>query len=154
MAIVHIAIFDAVNAKFGGYQTYTGVQTPKGPMSLDGAVAQAAHDTLAALYPSQAASFDAALADDLAQIKNKNEKANGIDLGQRAAAAILAMRVNDGSQNPEPRVGIDYFTSNLAGHWRQDPISLIRLALGEHWGQCKPFVLTSTDQFRVPPPLP
>ena len=152
MAIVHIAIFDAVNAVVGGYQSYTGVEAPKGPISLDGAIAQAAHDTLAALYPSQAASFDASLADDLAQIKNKKQKANGIDLGQRAAAAILAMRANDGSQVPEPRVGIDYFTSDLPGHWRQDPISLIPLALGEHWGGCKTFVLQSSDQFRVPPP--
>src|SRR2546425_6974775 len=41
MAIVHIAIFDAINAVVGGYQSYTGVQAARGPMSLDGAVAQA-----------------------------------------------------------------------------------------------------------------
>ena len=152
MAIVHIAIFDAVSAVEGRYQSYTGVQAPKGPVSLDGAVAQAAHDALIALYPSQAPNFDSLLADDLAQIKNKNEKANGVLLGQRAAAAILALRTNDGSQIPEPHVGVDYFTSNLPGHWRQDPISLIPLALGAHWGECKTFVLQSSSQFRVPPP--
>jgi PAP2 superfamily len=152
MAIVHIAIFDAVSAVEGRYQSYTGVQAPKGPVSLDGAVAQAAHDALIALYPSQAPNFDSLLADDLAQIKNKNEKVNGILLGQRAAAAILALRTNDGSQIPEPHVGVDYFTSNLPGHWRQDPISLIPLALGAHWGKCKTFVLQSSSQFRVPPP--
>src|SRR5216684_5578836 len=74
MAIVHIAIFDAVNAIVQRYQSYTGVQPPRGPVSLDAAVAQAAHDTLAALYPSQAATFDSELANDLAQIKNKNAK--------------------------------------------------------------------------------
>src|SRR5438552_11783115 len=78
MAIVHIAIFDTVNAVLGGYQSYTGVQAPKGPISLDGAVAQAAHDTLAALYPSQAPAFDSFLANDLAQINNKNERADAI----------------------------------------------------------------------------
>src|SRR5437899_3322999 len=152
MAIVHIAIFDAVNALLGGYQSYTGVSAPQGATSMDAAVSQAAHDTLVALFPSQAASFDSLLANDLAQIKSKTEKANGIDLGQRAAAAILALRLNDGSQIPEPRVGIDYFTSNLPGHWRQDPISLIPLALGAYWGQCTTFVLESSQQFRVPPP--
>ena len=152
MAIVHIAIFDAVNAIVQRYQSYTGVQPPRGPVSLDAAVAQAAHDTLAALYPSQAATFDSELANDLAQIKNKNAKANGTDLGQRAAAAILAMRTDDGSEFPEPTVGVDYFTSDLAGHWRQDPISLIPLALGAHWGECKPFVILSSDQFRAPAP--
>src|ERR1700731_3055047 len=58
MAIVHIAIFDSVNAVLGGYQSYTGIPKAKGPISLDGAVAQAAHDTLSALYPSPAAKFD------------------------------------------------------------------------------------------------
>jgi hypothetical protein len=152
MAIVHIAIFDAVNAIVRRYQSYTGVQAARGPLSLDVAVAEAAHDTLVALYPSQAATFNSELADDLAQIKNKNAKANGIDLGQRAAAAILAVRFGDGSEFPEPRVGVDYFTSDLAGHWRQDPISLIPLALGAHWGECKPFVIQSNNQFRVPAP--
>src|SRR5437588_11435505 len=52
MAIVHIAIFDSINAILGGYQSYTGIQAPKPPVSLDAAVAQAAHDTLVALFPS------------------------------------------------------------------------------------------------------
>ena len=154
MAIVHTAIFDAVNAIVQRYQSYTGVQAAPGPASLDAAVAEAAHDTLVALYPSQTPTFDSELANNLAQIKDKNAKANGIDLGQRAAAAILAMRTDDGSEFPEPAVGVDYFTSDLAGHWRQDPISLIPLALGAHWGECKPFVIQSTDQFRVPAPPP
>ena len=154
MAIVHIAIFDAVNAIVQRYQSYTGIQIARGPVSLDAAVAEAAHDTLVALYPSQTPTFDSELANNLAQIKDKNAKANGIDLGQRAAAAILAMRTDDGSEFPEPAVGVDYFTSDLAGHWRQDPISLIPLALGAHWGECKPFVIQSTDQFRVPAPPP
>ncbi|HEV2047233.1 MAG TPA: vanadium-dependent haloperoxidase, partial [Chthoniobacterales bacterium] len=152
MAIVHIAIFDAVDAIDEDYKSYTGIQAMHGPISMDAAIAQAARDTLVALYPSQAASFDIFLADDLAQIHPKKEMTNGIVLGQRAAAAILAMRVNDGAQVPEPRVGVSYFTSNLAGHWRQDPISLIPLALGAHWGECKTFVLQSSQQFRVPPP--
>jgi PAP2 superfamily len=152
MAIVHIAIFDAVNAVVGGYKSYTGVQAIHRPISVDAAAAQAAHDTLAALYPSQSAAFDAYLTDDLGQIKNASEKNNGIDLGRRAAAAILSLRVGDGSQAVDPHLNVDYFTSDLAGHWRQDPISLMPLALGAHWGECKPFVLESAQQFRVPPP--
>jgi hypothetical protein len=152
MAIVHIAIFDSINAMLGGFRSYTGVQAPKGPISLDAAVAQAAHDTLSALFPSQASRFDSLLADDLANVHNKNERANGVSLGQQAASAILAMRTNDGSQIPEPRFGVNYFPNMNPGFWRQDPISLIPLALGEHWGECRPFVLQSGSQFRVPPP--
>src|SRR5947207_1972925 len=152
MAIVHIAMFDALDAVVGGYTSYTGTQAVPGPMSVDAAISQAARDTLAALFPSQTATFDAYLTQDLAAIRNPQQKANGIDLGQRAAAAILGMRVNDGSQFPEPHVGVDYFPSDLPGHWRQDPISLIPLALGAHWGGCIPFVVNSTTQFGAPPP--
>src|SRR5262249_23773591 len=118
------------------------------------AVAQAAHDTLAALFPSQKPSFDALLAEDLEQLDEhgKHAKANGIALGKTAAAAILALRSNDGSQIPEPVMGVGFKPSLLPGYWRQDPISLGPLALGAYWGQVKPFVLTASDQFRAPPP--
>ena len=152
MAIVHIAMFDALDAAVGGFTSYTRTHVPPGPVLLDAAISKAAHDTLAALYPSQAAIFDAYLAEDLAAVRNSQQKANGVDLGQRTAAGILAMRLNDGSQIPEPRVGVDYFPSNQPGYWRQDPISLIPLALGAHWRQCIPFVVNSTSQFRAPPP--
>src|SRR6266436_3127013 len=152
MAIVHVAMFDALDAVVGDYTSYTGRQAGPGPTSLDAAISQAARDTLTAMFPSQTATFDAYLAQDLALVRNAQQRANGIDLGQRAAAAILAMRLNDGSQIPEPHVGVDYFPSDQPGHWRQDPISLIPLALGAHWGECIPFVVTSTTQFRSPPP--
>jgi hypothetical protein len=152
MAIVHIAMFDALDAVVGGYTSYTGTQARHGPMSVDAALSQAARDTLAAMFPSQTATFDGYLAEDLAAVPNALQRANGIDLGHRTAAAILAMRLDDGSQIPEPRIGVDYFPSDQPGHWRQDPISLIPLALGAHWGECIPFVVTSPSQFRAPPP--
>jgi hypothetical protein len=152
MAIVHIAIFDTITAVEGRYHSYTGVRATRRPLSLKAAVSQSAHDTLVALFPSQTAAFNARLAEDLAQVHNPLERANGIDLGRRAAAAILAQRQGDGSEIPEPHVGVEWITSNLPGHWRQDPISLIPLALGAHWGEVRPFVLQSTHQFRIPPP--
>ena len=152
MAIVHIAIFDAINATLGQYQSYTGIQSAPHPFSTAAAVAQAAHDTLVALFPSQKASFDQALADDLLRITGGSLKNNGVAFGKQVAAAVLASRVADGAEIPELHLGIDYFTSNLPGHWRQDPISLIPIALGAHWGGCKPFVVKSTSQFEPPPP--
>src|SRR5947208_5633266 len=119
MAIVHIAMFDAVNALVGEYESYTGVRAPAGPMSLYAAAGQAAHDTLAALFPSQAPKFDTALNHDLGLLDNDKAKANGIQLGKTAAAGILALRANDGSQHTEPRLNVDFFTSNDVGHWRQ-----------------------------------
>src|SRR5437763_10703324 len=116
MAIVHVAMFDALDAVVGGYTSYTGTQAAPGPMSVDAAISQAARDTLTAMFPSQTATFDAYLAQDLALVRNAQQRANGIDLGHRAAAAILAIRLNDGSQVPEPRVDVDHFPSDQPGH--------------------------------------
>ena len=152
MAIVHVAIFDAINAAASQYQSFTGIQSAPHPFSTAAAVAQAAHDTLVSLYPSQKAAFDQDLADDLLGIPGEPPKSNGIGFGKQIAAAVLATRVGDGAEIPESRLGIDYFTSDLPGHWRQDPISLIPIALGAHWGGCKPFVIKSGSQFLAPPP--
>ena len=152
MAIVHLAIFEVVNAVEGDYQSYAGLPHAKLGTSLQVGVAQAAHDTLAALFPSQAASFDTILTEELDEIPEGRLKTNGIALGKQAASAILAARANDGSQHLEPRVGIEFLTSNDPGKWRQDPISLIPLVLGAYWDKVKPFVLERADQFRVPPP--
>jgi hypothetical protein len=92
------------------------------------------------------------LVKDLGRIPDDQAKKNGIDLGRRAAAAILKLRTNDGSQYPEPLIGIDFFTSDQPGKWRQDPISQIPLALGAYWGGVKPFVMLSANQY--PPPAP
>ncbi len=154
MAIVHIAIFDAVNAISGGHESYTALPRATRPASIDAAVAQAAHDTLAALFPSQAASLADLLAEDLARLRHAppDVKTAGIELGRQTAAAILALRADDGSQRAEPRMGVDYTPGTLPGQWRQDPVSLIPLARGARWAEVKPFVLRSARQFRLPPP--
>lgn len=152
MAIVHIAMYDAVNAIEGQYKSYTGIGRAPAAASLGAAISQAAHDTLAALFPSQTSALDAVLAGDLAQVAEGPMKESGVDVGKRAAAAILTMRANDGSERAEPRVGIEFMTSNDPGKWRQDPISLIPLAVGAYWGEVTPFVMKTTSQFRLPPP--
>src|SRR5688572_10525326 len=55
IAIVQVAIFEAINAIKGGYESYAGVPRANPSASVDAAVAQAAHDTLNALFPSQSA---------------------------------------------------------------------------------------------------
>src|SRR4029077_2337059 len=100
--------------------------------------------------------FDGQLANELNHVPNGRPKSDGVALGRQTASAILALRANDGSGYVEPRVGtrvgIDFITSNDPGKWRQDPISQHPLALGAYWGRVKPFVLRSSDQFRVPVP--
>ena len=152
MAIVQIAVFDAVNSIAKRYRGFTRIPDAPNDASMDAAIAQAAHDTLVVMFPSQKAHCDELLAEELARIRDGRSKTEGIRTGQRAAQAILAQSADDGSDHAEPRVNVDFIPSNQPGKWRQDPISLIPLALGAHWGDVTPIVIPSAAQFRVPPP--
>jgi hypothetical protein len=151
-AIVHIAMFDAINAVRQQYPSYSGIAPAPSGTSEDTAVAQAAHDTLVSLYPQQASVLDQLLAQDLARVPDSDGKANGVQAGQRAAAAILALRANDGAEAPDPVVGVDYIPSIEPGMWRPDPVSNSPLAVGAYWGKVLPFVVPSVDAFKAPPP--
>jgi membrane-associated phospholipid phosphatase len=152
LAIVHIAIYDALNAIYKRYPGYSGELPAFRDSSPDAAIAQATHDTLVALYPRQSARLDAWLKADLARLPAGRARQNGIDIGRRAASAILALRADDGSDYDEPVVGEDYYVSNAPGKWRPDPVSGIQVALGAYWRRLTPFVLQSSTQFRPPPP--
>jgi len=152
MAIFHIAIYDALNAIYKRYPGYSGPLPAFADSLPDAAIAQAAHDVLAALYTRQAGRLDATLKADLARLPDGRAKQDGIDIGRRAAAAILALRANDGSNRPNPLVGQDYPLYTEPGLWRPDPVSRSPIALGAWWGYVKPFVIPSVQQFRPPPP--
>jgi uncharacterized membrane protein YgcG len=149
LAIVHIAIYDAIQSIAGEYTTYT--QMPTGSQaSMAAAIAVAAHDTLSSLYPSQKTSFDLALQSDLSANTDPT-KAAGISRGAKAAANIIALRTGDGSQVPDPT----YAEMNLAtgpGQWAPDVISESPTALGGYWMNVTPFAIQTASQFRAPPP--
>jgi hypothetical protein len=152
MAIVHVAMFEAMNAIEGGYESYIGLASAPEGSSVKAAIAQSMHDTLSALFPSQASLFADDLEHDLESLAEGPAKSSGIAIGAEAAALILQQRTGDGSELPEPVYGVDYIPSDQPGAWRQDPISQVPLALGANWDQVTPFVLSSADQFRTPPP--
>ncbi len=153
MAIIHIAMFEAVNAYYQQYQSYAGVAPVSGDVSVDYAIAQASHDAQVWLYPSQQPRLDALLAADVATISGDPAGlAAGKALGQAAAAKIIALRSNDGSFYTEPVVGVNFTPIGGVGHWEPDPVSGAKTALGAYWGSVKPFVMTSGSQFRPAPP--
>ncbi len=152
MAIVHVAVFEAVNAIAGGRVSHLGMpRAPRGA-SPDAAIAQSAHDTLVALFPSQASSFDAELTAALARVRDRRARALGVLVGGDAATRILALRAGDGSDHDEPLMGTDYVPGDAPGEWRKDPVGQAPIALGAHWGEVTPFVISSAADFRVPPP--
>ena len=152
MAIFHIAIHDALNAIVQRYPGYSASLPALADSSFDAAIAQAGHDALVELYQRQRSRLDALLQQDLARLPDDRAKLNGIDIGRRAARAILGLRTNDGSEIPDPVVGHNYPESTAPGIWRPDPISGNRVALGAYWKLVKPFVLPSVHAFRAPPP--
>ena len=156
MAIVHIAMFDAANAIDPRFQSYDKLAPVTGPVSVDRAMAQAAHDTLVWLYPHQQARLDALLAQDvLTIVGDPGALAAGKALGHHAAVLIIKRRTNDGSELPEQNVGDgpdDFHVTNAPGKWSPDPVSGLQITFGTRWGSVKPFVLLSGDQYRPAPP--
>ncbi len=102
-AIVHAAMFDAVNSIDGRYQAYKVDRSAmaKGA-SPEAAVVAAAHRALVGLFPEQAGTLDAAYISSLAALPNDARKAKGIALGEEVAVAMLALRADDGRAAPAP----------------------------------------------------
>lgn len=149
-AIVHIAMFEALNAIDGKYQSFVGLYPAARKTAPEVAIAQAAHDALVGVFPSQKSRFDAFLQADLGGVAVGKPRTTGIALGRAAAFAILALTDHDGSQFVEQKVNVDYIPSNDPGVWRQDPISQLPPALGSKWGSVTPLVMQTGNQFRAP----
>jgi hypothetical protein len=114
-AMLQIAMADAVVAIQRQYRPFHAqISAPSGG-SAEAAAAQAGHDVLVSLFPATQAAADAALANRLAQI-NPGQSMLGVQVGKRAAAAILAWRANDGyaGANPQPPA---FIASTLPGIW-------------------------------------
>jgi hypothetical protein len=116
LAMVSVAVFDAANAFDGVYQPYASAPEPGNGASRDAAVAQAAHDVLVALLPSQRAAFDAALAASLAGIPDDAAR-TGAAVGAAAAQATLDLRAGDGWTRPFPALELP----SLPGYWTPTP---------------------------------
>lgn len=151
LAIVHAAMFDAVNSIVGEFRPYAvELSTPKGA-SPDAAAAAAAHFALVQLYPAQQATLDAAYAASLSSIPDGSAKTDGIAVGEAVATQILAQRVNDGA---DAAVNAPYTPGNQAGNWIPTPPAF-RPALDPGWGKVRPFFLKQGSQFRpgAPPAM-
>ena len=95
-AMLHVAMFEAVNAIEGRYLPYKLNLTADRTASKEAAAASAGHDILLALYPDQQSTLDATLATMLAAVADGEPKAKGIELGKKAAADLIVLRAKDG----------------------------------------------------------
>jgi PAP2 superfamily len=148
-ALMHAAIYDAVNAIDGTHTPYL-VRLDGTPRSAsqEAAAASAAHDVLVALYPTFRSTLDADLQQSLAQIRDGEHKIQGIRVGQTVADQILALRSNDGS-NAQP---IPYVFGNAPGDYQSTPPNFPPQPQFTHWSRVTPFALQRANQFRPGPP--
>jgi hypothetical protein len=142
MAIVHTAMFDAINSIEGRYTPYKfKVSAPTGS-SPEAAGVAAAHAALVQLFPEQKSALDAAYAASLAQIPDGPGKTTGIAVGEEVAAKVLEWRASDGADaantyRPITTPGT-YVTTTFP--------------IGTQWGSVTPWVMEHGSQFRPAPP--
>jgi hypothetical protein len=143
MAIVHIAMFDAMNSIEPRYQPYYAQLPVTGETSKDAAAAAAAGAVLTKVLPDAASDIQAALKSYLSAIPESDAKSNGVKLGEAVAAKILEARANDGSTaadayRPVTTPGVYIPTA---------------LTVAPQWPALTPFAMTSPSQFRPKPPI-
>ena len=149
-ALMHAAIYDAVNAIDGTHEPYLVRLSASHFASQEAAAAAAAHEVLVKLYPSFQATLDTQFQQALAQLPNRG-RADGVSVGTTVADRILALRSNDGS-NAQP---IPYVFGNAPGDYQSTPPNFPKQPQFTHWSRITPFVLESANQFRPggPPKL-
>ncbi len=149
-AIMHAAIYDAVNAIDGTHKPYLVRLSASHFASQEAAAAAAAHEVLVKLYPNFQATLDDQLQHALAQLANAG-RADGIQIGNTVADRILALRANDGSNVPP----IPYVFGTASGDYQSTPPNFPNQPQFTHWSRVNPFALESANQFRPggPPKL-
>src|SRR2546427_3072395 len=146
MAIVHLAIYDAVNAIMRGHAPYLVLHAPR-RASPDAAAAAAAHTALLSLFPSQQSVIDAKFQDSLSQIGGGAHVRQGIRVGEEAANAILAARAGDGSDSTPPV----FVPQSGPGEYHLTPPNS-HPHVFPHWPDTRPSALETGDACRSPSP--
>jgi hypothetical protein len=149
LAIVSVAVFEAVNSFDRQYHPYAAYVAVTPGASRDAAAAQAAHDVLVELMPSQRAAFDALLADTLAAIPPQAAQ-DGAAIGATAARLVLDLRARDGWERPVKPLELP----SLPGYWTPTPPAHAPAAL-THYPDVAGFIVANGHQFMTegPPAL-
>jgi hypothetical protein len=146
LAMVHGAVYDAVNAITQTHRPYLVAPAADPTASIDAAAATAAWRVLRWLPSNDArvAQLDARYAESLAAVPDGDAESDGIQAGEEAAAAMIVARTGDG------RLGrTDFTVGNAVGKWRAISGNNFR------WiGEVKPFVVDDAARFATDGPLP
>jgi hypothetical protein len=150
MATVHLAMFEAVNAITSKYEPYLGSVAAPADASTEAAAISAAHGVLKVFFAAAGDSLDQLRDESLSMLPDGQAKADGIAVGEAAAAALLATRSGDGSAPPR------FFLPPSSEPYEWQPTQSCSPAGGAffHWADVEPFGIESSRQFRASPPPP
>jgi hypothetical protein len=151
LAMVHGAVYDAVNAIDGGHEGYLlNARVGSAFDSKEAAAATAAYRVLRSIVPdSQKALVDAQYAASLAGIPDGLARTRGIAVGEAAAAAMIAARTADG------RFGAPGFPLATPGPGVWEPVLPAFVNDPNAWlRNVRPFLIESSSQFRSAGPDP
>lgn len=149
MATFHAAIFDTVNGITRTHRGWLVNEPAPAGIDQDAAIAGAANTVLMALWSpgTNPQVLKTAFERATAAIPDGPAKTDGLAWGKHVAELILANRAKSGYDKPIP----GEYASNDPGKWRETPPGF-RPAVLPHVAKVTPFVMTSPDQFRAPPP--
>src|SRR5262245_27379813 len=150
LAMVQVAMFDAINAIQPRYRSYLDLPAAPAGALPEAAAASAAYGVLVRLMPAQLAVLNATLASSLAPLPDGAGKTSGVQYGDLVAYLMYQNRLNDNILTPGPI----YVSSGLPGVYQittpgpPQPVN----TNAPNW---IPFALTSASQFRPsgPPAL-
>lgn len=146
LAILHLAIYDAVNGVVRQHQPYLIEEmAPPGTMA-EIAAAAAARRVMLALYPSQQALIELLFDQEWEEASPGTGRDQGRVWGEYVAEQLLAWRSADGSSTSIP-----YIPQEAPGQWRRTP-PLFRPPELPHWSHVTPFAMRRADHFRPPGP--
>lgn len=142
MAIVHTAVYESANSISQEYPQGDFKLVADRKASISAAVASANYTSLLTLLPKQRDTIEKAYLGALKLVPDGAAKSDGVAVGGKVAHAVLANRLNDGSN------GVDsYRPYTTAGNYVPTVIPA-----APHWPNRKPWILNSASQFRPGPP--
>jgi hypothetical protein len=151
-AIVQLAVFEAVNAIRSEYQPYLGTITAPRGASAEAAAIEAAYHVLCTYFPASHATLDADRTNSLASIPDGQAKIDGIATGDAAAAALIALRGNDGSSPPQFKVP----GPPVPGEWQATAscpiVNGVAVGIAFQWQNVTPFGIPNSGDFLLGPP--
>jgi len=142
LALMHVAMSDAVNSVQNRFASYAAGGAPAPGASPEAAAAAAARTILLQQLPGQKAAIEQAFEASIKTIPDGAARKDGIAIGDKCAAAVLAERATDGTSVPDT-----YRPVTIPGVW----IPTVPHLFAEY-ARATPWVMKSADQLRPPPP--